>query len=99
MLFNSIEFIAVFLPVAVAGFFLLAARRANWLPMAWLVLASLAFYSWWDYRNLFVIIPSIVGNYLLGWAIGVARAAGYTGRARFLTAAGVAPHPAPVRLF
>src|SRR5260221_451832 len=53
MLFNSIEFIAVFLPVAVAGFFLLAARRENWLPMAWLVLASLGFYSWWDYPDLF----------------------------------------------
>jgi alginate O-acetyltransferase complex protein AlgI len=99
MLFNSIEFIAVFLPVAVAGFFLLAARRANWLPMAWLVLASLVFYSWWDYRNLFVIVPSIVGNYLLGWAIGVASAAGHPGRARFLTAAGVAANLAAIGYF
>jgi hypothetical protein len=86
MLFNSIEFITVFLPVAVAGFFLLAARRATSLPMAWLVLASLVFYSWWDYRNLFVIVPSVVGNYLLGWAI------------KFLVDrhAGVAPQPDPL---
>ena len=99
MLFNSIAFIAVFLPIAVAGFFLLAATRAAWLPIAWLILASLFFYGWWDYRNLFILVPSIIGNYLLGGLIGTARASGKRNRAWLLTAAGVAANLAAIGYF
>jgi alginate O-acetyltransferase complex protein AlgI len=74
MLFNSVEFIVGFLPISILGFFLLARWRAGWLPIAWLSAASLLFYAWWDYRNLLVIGPSIVANYLFGCAIGRARA-------------------------
>ena len=75
MLFNSLVFIAGFLPVVLAGFLLLAAGELRRPAMVWLVLASLLFYGWWDYRNLFIILPSIIGNYAFGWAIGALRPA------------------------
>src|SRR5882757_1301314 len=99
MLFNSLEFIARFLPIALAGFYVLAAWRANAVPIAWLILASLFFYSWWDYHNLFVILPSITLNYLLGWAIGEANAAGRRRIARALTGLGVAANLAVIGYF
>ena len=76
MLFNSVEFITGFLPVALLGFVVLAAARPGWLPISWLVAASLFFYGWWDYHNLFIIVPSIALNYAAGWAIGLAQARG-----------------------
>ncbi len=67
MLFNTFSFIFVFLPVCLAGYFLLA--RFSKHPsahLAWLTLASLVFYGYWDYRFLPIIIISIIGNYVLG---------------------------------
>jgi alginate O-acetyltransferase complex protein AlgI len=98
MLFNSLVFIAGFLPIVLAGFFALAARRARWLPMAWLVAGSLFFYSWWDWRNLFIIVPSILGNYGLGWAIGAARDVSPR-RARALLVLGIAANLAAIGYF
>ena len=45
MLFNSNAFIFVFLPLTLAGFFLLA-RISTQLAAAWLTTASLFFYGW-----------------------------------------------------
>jgi alginate O-acetyltransferase complex protein AlgI len=99
MLFNSPEFIVGFLPIAVLGFFLLARWRGGALPIAWLVGASLFFYGWWDYRNLFVIVPSIVVNYLIGWASGAARARGQKRRARLLVVLGITADLAAIGYF
>jgi alginate O-acetyltransferase complex protein AlgI len=63
MLFNSPEFLFGFLPVALLGFFLLA----RWGPapaLAWLVLASLFFYAWWNPVWLPLMLASIVVNLL-----------------------------------
>ncbi len=89
MLFNSTVFILGFLPVALAGFFVIAALSRRSAAIFWLVATSLFFYSWWDFRNLFVIVPSVALNYLLGKCIGEARAANATGLARALTALGI----------
>ena len=64
MLFNSYEFIFVFLPAVLAGFFLLgtASRR---LAIGWLVAASLVFYAWWRPINVLIIAPSILINFVL----------------------------------
>ena len=64
MLFNSYEFIFLFLPVTAIVFFLLG--RSN-LPAAkyWLTAASLFFYSWWRPFNLLLIGPSIAINYAI----------------------------------
>jgi hypothetical protein len=47
VLFNSYEFIFVFLPVTVLLFFQLA-RLSSQLAASWLVMASLFFYGWWN---------------------------------------------------
>ncbi len=63
MLFNSYEFIFLFLPLAFAGYFLL--RTISWdiLSKIWLVLASLFFYAYWNPVYLPVIIFSLFFNY------------------------------------
>ncbi|MCU6434124.1 MBOAT family protein [Undibacterium sp. Jales W-56] len=68
MLFNSFSFLLLFLPVTVMVFFAVA-KRSHQLAAGWLGLASLFFYSWWDYRYLPLLLASIVCNYSLGWRI------------------------------
>src|SRR4051812_14923927 len=65
MLFNSYAFLLGFLPVTLIGYFLLG-RLGRAAGCAWLALASLFFYGWWDYRNIPLLLGSIVANYLLG---------------------------------
>jgi len=64
MLFNSYEFLFVFLPATLSGFYLLGARSRTW-AVPWLILASLAFYAWWRPLNVLIIAPSIVINFAL----------------------------------
>lgn len=67
MLFNSIEFIFLFLPlVALAYHGLRLCFNNGNLALGFLVIASLFFYGWWDPRYLLVILSSIVLNYGLG---------------------------------
>lgn len=68
MLFNSYEFLLVFLPLVLAGFFLLH-QQSRRLALAWITASSLVFYGYWDYRYLALIIPSIVINCALGYLI------------------------------
>ncbi|MFM9437809.1 hypothetical protein ACFDR9_004899 [Janthinobacterium sp. CG_23.3] len=49
MLFNSDAFLFRYLPVVLAGYFWLGRRRASW-AAAWLALASLFFYGYWEAR-------------------------------------------------
>ena len=75
MLFNSLEFIVAFLPVAVAGFVVLAARSRR-AAIAWLALASILFYAWWDVSNLPILLGSVAVNYAIGRIILGAKQAG-----------------------
>lgn len=68
MLFNSFPFIFVFLPVVLAGFLLLA-RASHRLAAAWLTVASLAFYGWWDARYVALLLGSIGFNFIVGTRI------------------------------
>lgn len=72
MLFNSYEFIFLFLPITLIVFYCFTAfgklRAAVW----WVGLASLFFYAYWDWRFLFLFASSIVFNYLMGGAMIVA---------------------------
>jgi alginate O-acetyltransferase complex protein AlgI len=64
MLFNSYEFLFVFLPVTLVGFYLLGAfSRTS--AILWLILLSLLFYGWWRPVNIVIIGPSIIINYTL----------------------------------
>jgi len=75
MLFTQFEFLFIFLPVAFAGYFLIARFvEAPVARLSWLAVASLAFYSYWDIHFLPIILTSIVVNYVMGFLI--ARQAG-----------------------
>jgi alginate O-acetyltransferase complex protein AlgI len=65
MLFNSHAFIFLFLPIALIGYFVLG-RFSNLLPVVWLALASLAFYSVSNWQFVALLIASIGFNYLIG---------------------------------
>jgi len=73
MLFNSFEFIFLFLPITLTFFFVLG-KNAKWVkqqvPILWLVIASLFFYGWWKPLNLPLIVLSILVNYGLGHLLG-----------------------------
>lgn len=81
MLFNSFAFLFGYLPIVLAGYFLLdrLTSCASWrlAPALWLALASLFFYAWWDVRYLPLLLASICVNYgagrLLGASAGAAR--------------------------
>lgn len=66
MLFNSYEFIFVFLPLTLCGYFLLSRQRLTTAARSFLLLASLLFYGWWNVRYLPLILASIVFNYFVG---------------------------------
>lgn len=66
MLFNSYEFIFLFLPISFLGYFLLNKLRYSSLAITWLALCSLFFYSWWNIANLPLMLASILFNYLVG---------------------------------
>ncbi len=64
MLFNSYEFIFAFMPVTIAGFYVLGTFSRTW-SLHWLILASLFFYAWWRPLNVLLIAPSILINFVL----------------------------------
>ena len=66
MLFNSFEFIFLFLPVTVIGFYALGKAGGVRPAMGWLVAASLFFYGWWNPAYLALIIFSVLFNFVVG---------------------------------
>lgn len=70
MLFNSIEFIFLFLPIVFIGYFWLNKNEYMVAGKAWLVLASLFFYGWWNPDYLILIVVSILVNYWFGMKLG-----------------------------
>ncbi len=65
MLFNSYEFIWLYLPIVWCVFFL-AARYRQEAAAAWLALASLFFYGYWDAHYVPLLLFSIAVNYQIG---------------------------------
>jgi len=66
MLFNSLEFLFLFLPITLVLYFLLQKKRLAIAAKSWLLFASLFFYSWWNVRYLPLILSSILFNYTIG---------------------------------
>jgi D-alanyl-lipoteichoic acid acyltransferase DltB (MBOAT superfamily) len=90
LLFNSYEFIFVFLPVMLTGFFLLGLRSRN-LALGWTVVASLAFYAWWRPINVLIIAPSILVNFALAhWLLQLKADRHRTVLARLVLVLGIA---------
>jgi len=69
MLFNSYEFIFLFLPIVIFGFFSVA-RHSHRLAALWLAAASLFFYGWWNPQYVLLLLASITFNYSMGYVIG-----------------------------
>jgi len=69
VLFNSYEFIFVFLPVSFFIYFYLNHKRLTTASKIWLVFASLFFYSWWNIVYLPLILTSVFFNYAIASAI------------------------------
>lgn len=63
MLFNSFEFIFVFLPTTVIIYFLLCGKKYFETAKIWLLFASLFFYGYWNPKYVFLILTSILVNY------------------------------------
>lgn len=70
MVFSSFEFILLFLPLTLAGYYLLARVRPAF-ALIFLAFASLVFYGWWNIACLWVILLSITVNFGFGRIIGV----------------------------
>ncbi len=68
MLFNSYTFLLGFLPVTLIAYFVLARFQVKW-AAAWLALASLWFYGYWDLHYVPLLLASITFNFIVGGRI------------------------------
>lgn len=75
MLFNSTEFIFLYLPVVLIGFFWIAGISHRFAAL-WLTVSSLFFYGWWNPKFVLLLLVSVGFNYGMGYAIGHARVSG-----------------------
>ena len=66
MLFNSYEFIFIFLPITFLGYFTIGKFCKKDFAIYWIVLCSLFFYGWWYYKYVPLLLSSIIFNYLVG---------------------------------
>ena len=66
MLFNSYEFIFLFLPLTFFIYFYLNKKHLTEASKGFLVFASLFFYSWWNIAYLPLILISMLFNYVIG---------------------------------
>ena len=65
MVFSSIIFICIFLPIMIIGYYVLPKKCRN----IYLLLGSLFFYAWGEPKYIFLMLASIVGNYAFGMLI------------------------------
>ncbi|MCQ2965413.1 MAG: MBOAT family protein [Alphaproteobacteria bacterium] len=66
MLFNSLVYIFVFLPLVFILYYYVISKRLIVFSKAILVIASLLFYAWWNIDYLSLILISICVNYAIG---------------------------------
>jgi alginate O-acetyltransferase complex protein AlgI len=66
VLFNSFGFIGGFLPLVLAGFFVIGRTLGRHAACGWLAAASLVFYAWWQPVLLLLLLVSILANAYLG---------------------------------
>jgi alginate O-acetyltransferase complex protein AlgI len=65
MIFNSYEFIFIFFPLSLLGFYLVSRFSYNY-KIIYLSIVSLLFYTYWNAYSLPIILFSICVNYFLG---------------------------------
>jgi len=71
MLFSSHQFIFLFFPAVLLGYYGLNRLDRPWVARSWLVMACLFFYGWFEPSYLILIVSSIVVNFMIGrWLAG-----------------------------
>jgi alginate O-acetyltransferase complex protein AlgI len=73
MLFNSFEFIFLFLPVTLGVFFWLTGRAKSTPALYWLIGCAFFFYAYWNVGYGLLLIASVSFNYILGIALAGAQ--------------------------
>ena len=73
MLFNSFEFIFLFLPITILVYFMFNKFRLLELGKGWLVFASLFFYGFWTPKYVVLILFSMIFNYTIGKTLNSAQ--------------------------
>ena len=68
MVFASYSFLFIFLPIALAGYYVATKVGANF-AVAWLTLCSLAFYACWNPKFVILLLASITFNFTVGRAL------------------------------
>ena len=63
MVFSSLEFIYLFMPPVLLGFFLFRYLRMEGAIIWWLITASFAFYAWWSPIHLLLLLASVGANF------------------------------------
>ena len=65
MVFSSVIFLCFFLPIMILVYYALPGILKN----VWLLIGSLFFYAWGEPEYIFIMVASVVGNYLFGMLI------------------------------
>lgn len=86
MLFHSTEFLFYFLPLTWLGFVVLVKAGRYRIVLAWLTLASLVFYAWWNPCYIWLILASISVNFTLSRLVRPASRRDQRARIRILCA-------------
>ena len=88
MLFNSYQFLFLFLPITILGFFQIG-RYSRSISSLWLFSASLFFYGWWNPAYVSLLLASICFNYGVGKALSREQARNHLRRAWWILACGI----------
>lgn len=80
MVFSSIVFIFTFLPLVILAYYLAPVKLRNFV----LLLASLIFYAWGEPVYLFLMVYSILFNYVMGLDIARQQEKGRTGKSSLI---------------
>lgn len=69
MLFNSIEFLFIFLPIVFIIYYSICKTKLIKYANLWLLISSLFFYAYYKIDYLPIIISSIIFNYIMGYFV------------------------------
>jgi alginate O-acetyltransferase complex protein AlgI len=76
MLFNTPQFLFIYLPITVLGFYIIGVRGHHQIALSWLVGASFFFYGWWNPAYVSLLLGSILFNYAVGISLSENRRKG-----------------------
>lgn len=66
MVFSSLEFVLLFLPISILGYYFFLNISLRGYALLFILIASFFYYAYWRVENVLIIFVSIVLNYFLG---------------------------------